>query len=52
MINDKENVFYQKIDFDNVGIIGHSTSRCHLVSGKQHLPFAQVCLLPERLFVS
>lgn len=24
MINDKENVFYQKIDFDNVGIIGHS----------------------------
>lgn len=23
-INDKENVFYQKIDFDNVGIIGHS----------------------------
>lgn len=24
MINDKDNVFYQKIDFDNVGIIGHS----------------------------
>ncbi|MCI9143828.1 MAG: lipase [Lachnospiraceae bacterium] len=24
IINDKENVFYQKIDFDNVGIIGHS----------------------------
>lgn len=24
MINDKKNVFYQKIDFDNVGIIGHS----------------------------
>lgn len=23
-INDKENIFYQKIDFDNVGIIGHS----------------------------
>ena len=24
VINDKENVFYHKIDFDNVGIIGHS----------------------------
>ncbi|MCI8402706.1 MAG: lipase [Lachnospiraceae bacterium] len=24
MINDRENIFYQKIDFDNVGIIGHS----------------------------
>lgn len=24
VINDKENIFYQKIDFDNVGIIGHS----------------------------
>lgn len=23
-INDKENIFYQKIDFDNIGIIGHS----------------------------
>lgn len=23
-LNDKENVFYQKIDFDHVGIIGHS----------------------------
>jgi len=23
-INDKENMFYQKIDFDNVGVIGHS----------------------------
>lgn len=24
MLNDKENVFYQKIDFDHVGIVGHS----------------------------
>lgn len=24
IINDKENVFYQKIDFGNVGVIGHS----------------------------
>lgn len=24
VINDKENIFYQKIDFDHVGIIGHS----------------------------
>lgn len=24
IINDKENIFYQKIDFDNVGIVGHS----------------------------
>lgn len=24
VMNDKENIFYQKVDFDNVGIIGHS----------------------------
>ncbi len=24
MLNDRENLFYQKIDFENVGIIGHS----------------------------
>ncbi len=24
VINDKENIFYQKVDFDNIGIIGHS----------------------------
>lgn len=24
IINDKENIFYQKVDFDNIGIIGHS----------------------------
>lgn len=24
IINDKENIFYQKIDFENVGVIGHS----------------------------
>ena len=53
-INNEENIFYQKIDFDNIGIIGHSQGGVGVINAitntdHKDIYKAAVCLSPTNI---